>query len=61
MKKRSWSEWFIYDLKKLKAQARRIGRNKSYLALSAQQRSNLADTQQEMIDELERIKEMVKK
>jgi len=59
-RKRSWSEWFIYDLKKIVAQTRKIGRAKSYLVLSPSQRENLAQTQQEVITELEHIKDLCK-
>lgn len=56
-----WVRWFIYDQKKLIRQTRKIGRTKSYLVLRPEQRENLAQTMQDVIDELERIKKLCKK
>ena len=60
IKRRGWSEWFIYDLKKLVEAVRRMAKHEFYSVLSSAQRENLVETQQEVIDELERIKTLCK-
>lgn len=61
VKKRGWSEWFVYDLKKIKSATRRMIKHRFFRVLTPPQKANLYETCVDVVDALEEVKAKVKR